>query len=72
MILQDVDEKMVLMPAWPKEWNCDFKLYAKQNTIIQGEIVNGTIQDLEVFPKERKKDLYLGVDLKVPDKSIWK
>ena len=72
MILQDLGDKMILVPAWPKEWNANFKLYAKKNTIIQGKIVNGAIQDLEVFPKERKKDVYVGVNLKAPDKSIWK
>ena len=71
MILQDVDEKIVIMPAWPADWNCDFKLYAKQNTIVEGKVVNGKIETLKVSPESRQKDVYIGQKLEKPDNLIW-
>jgi len=72
MILQDVKEKIVIIPAWPKEWNCNFKLYAKKNTVVEGEVREGKISELKVFPKSRAKDVFIGSELKKPDQSIWK
>jgi len=59
MILQDVGDKIVLMPAWPNDWNCKFKLYAKHNTIVEAVIKNGKIEDLKVFPESRAKDVVI-------------
>lgn len=71
MILQDVEGKIVLLPAFPSHWNCEFKLYAKENTIVEGEVVNGKIQTLKIIPEERKKDVYVGSELKTLDPKIW-
>lgn len=65
MILQDVGEKIVIMPAWPKDWNCDFKLFAKKNTIVEGKIVNGKLTELSTSPKSREKDVFIGQELKL-------
>ena len=51
------EEKLVLFPAWPKEWDVQFKLSAPQNTVIEGEFKGGELIDLRVTPKNRKKDL---------------
>lgn len=59
MLLQDVEDKIVLLPAWPKDWNCDFKLFAKQNTIIEGHVKDGKMEYLKVTPKSRRKDLII-------------
>ena len=64
MILQNVDDKIILLPAWPTDWNCSFKLYAKKNTIVEGEIINGQIINLKVSPKEREKDVSIGYNIK--------
>ena len=72
MLLQDVDDKIVLLPAWPDDWNCDFKLYAKQNTTVEGKVELGKLVELIVKPETRKKDVYIGQELTKPDESIWK
>ena len=59
MILQDVGDKIVLLPAWPIEWNCKFKLYAKKNTIVEGEISDGKLINLKVMPQERREDVVI-------------
>lgn len=71
MLLQDVDEKIVLVPAWPNDWSCDFKLYAKQNTIVEGKVEAGKLVKLKVTPENRKNDVYVGADLTRPAERIW-
>jgi len=57
MLIQSVDEKIYLMPAWPKNWNVSFKLHAPKQTTIEGEYSNGKLVYLKVTPKSRAKDI---------------
>lgn len=57
MLMQPVGEKILLLPAWPKEWNVQFKLHAPQNTVVEGEYRDGKIQELKVTPESRRKDI---------------
>ena len=57
MLLQTNERKLILFPAWPKEWDVQFKLHAPGNTTIEGELKGGELIDLNVTPKHRKKDL---------------
>jgi hypothetical protein len=57
MILQADDGKIRLLPAWPKNWNLDFKLHAPQNTTVRGTVRNGTLVDIKVTPESREKDI---------------
>ncbi|MCD6201649.1 MAG: hypothetical protein J7K46_07565 [Bacteroidales bacterium] len=61
MLLQadPYSKKIYLVPAWPKEWNVDFKLHAPYNTIIEGTIKNGKIEALKVTPSSRKGDVII-------------
>lgn len=59
MLIQTDGRKILLFPAWPKQWDVDFKLHAPYQTIIQGSIRNGKIEQLEVSPPERKQDIQL-------------
>jgi hypothetical protein len=45
------------MPAWPKDWDCDFKLHAPYQTVIEGKVVGGKIKELKVTPESRRKDV---------------
>lgn len=58
LMLMQVDGKRIeLLPAWPKQWTADFKLHAPYNTIVEGQVENGTLTHLKVTPTERKKDV---------------
>jgi hypothetical protein len=59
MIVQgdDKDGKIRLLPAWPKEWDVDFKLHAPGNTTVEGKVKEGRLTGLKVTPKEREKDV---------------
>lgn len=61
MLLQTdlYSDKIYLLPAWPKEWDIDFKLHAPQNTIIMGKVVKGEIKSLDVNPVSRKNDIVI-------------
>lgn len=57
MLMQTVDQKIYLLPAWPKEWDVEFKLHAPYHTTVECSYRNGKIESLQVFPKEREKDI---------------
>ena len=57
MLMQTNGDTIYLLPAWPENWNAIFKLHAPQNTIIEGKVMNGKIEQLKVNPKIRRKEL---------------
>ncbi len=57
MLIQDIDDKIHLFPAWPKDWDVDFKLYAPLNTIIEGSYKQGKIVKLQIDPEYRRDDV---------------
>ncbi|MBN1636630.1 MAG: hypothetical protein JW920_08955 [Deltaproteobacteria bacterium] len=57
MLMQTVDDKIYLMPAWPKEWDVIFKLHAPGKTVVQGKMQQGKVVDLQVAPSSRRKDV---------------
>ncbi len=57
MLLQTDGKKILLFPAWPKDWNVHFKLHAPFKTTVEVIYKNGKIKKLEVLPKEREKDV---------------
>jgi hypothetical protein len=58
MLLQSIGDKIMLFPAWPKDWDVDFKLHAPKNTIVECSFKNGEIQNLKVTPETRSKDVF--------------
>ena len=57
MLVQYDGYKIYLFPAWPKNWNVDFKIFAPKNTIIEATLKNGEIERLKVTPSIREKDI---------------
>ena len=57
MLLQSVGSKIALFPAWPKDWDVEFKLHAPANTAVQGVYRAGKLESLEVTPEHRARDL---------------
>jgi hypothetical protein len=51
------ENKILLLPAWPGEWNVTFKLYAPGNTTVEGTYEDGQLVNLSVTPAHRKQDL---------------
>ncbi|MDB4927124.1 DUF5703 domain-containing protein [Mucilaginibacter sp.] len=58
MLMQINGKKIMLLPAWPKEWgDTEFKLNAPFNTTVQGKVKDGKLIDLVVTPASRKADV---------------
>jgi hypothetical protein len=57
MLLQADGGKILLFPAWPKEWDVEFKLHAPMNTVIECVYRKGRIRSLAVSPEARRKDV---------------
>jgi hypothetical protein len=59
MLLQTdiASRKIYLLPAWPKDWKCDFKLHAPYGTVVSGRVENGKVVGLKVAPEKRRGDV---------------
>jgi hypothetical protein len=62
MLLQTIDDKILLFPAWPKEWDVDFKLHAPEKTTVECMLKNGKIIRMKIFPESRSKDVVILLD----------
>jgi hypothetical protein len=57
MLMLADGRKIMLLPAWPRDWNAEFKLNAPYRTTIQGKVVNGQLIGLIVTPASRRADV---------------
>lgn len=57
MLLQPVGDRLLLLPAWPKEWNVSFKLHAPRSTVVECTYKDGKVTHLQVTPESRRKDV---------------
>jgi len=60
MLMQCEDEDIRLLPAWPADWDADFKLRAPRNTILEGRVRGGKVVKLRVIPRSRRLDVKEG------------
>ncbi len=60
MLMQTLGEEIRLLPAWPKEWDVDFKLHAPRQTTVEGRVREGILVDLKVTPESRRSDVRIG------------
>jgi len=49
--------KLHLFPAWPVEWDVDFKLHAPGKTVVEASLKGGKLVSLKVTPASREKDI---------------
>jgi len=57
MLLQEAGDKLLLFPAWPKNWDVNFKLHASRGTVVEGVYHDGKVQTLTVTPESRAKEV---------------
>jgi len=69
MLLQYEGDKIFLLPAWPKDWNCDFRLHAPKTTIVEGRVENGELKNLVVTPASRRADVEIWSEKPAGDKE---
>lgn len=56
MLMQCFGRQILLLPAWPAEWDVEFKLHAHFNTVVEGRYVAGKLE-YSVTPSERAADV---------------
>lgn len=61
MLMQTVDDKILVLPAWPKGKDVCFKLHAPGQTQVEVNYIDGQITKLDVSPSSRKKDVVIGL-----------
>jgi hypothetical protein len=66
MLIQYLDEKIMLLPAWPKDWDVSFKLHAPDRTSVEVVYRGEKVVKLEVNPPQRRKDIQLPAGLEAP------
>ena len=59
MLLQTDGQHIFLLPAWPKEWDVEFKLHAPRQTLVEGVYRDGKLASLRVTPEFRRKDVVI-------------
>lgn len=57
MLMQTDGKKIRLLPAWPENWDADFKLNAPYRTTVQGKVSKGKLVNLTVIPADRRADV---------------
>jgi hypothetical protein len=57
MLLQHEGDKVLLLPAWPREWNVSFRLRAPHETTVEMSYRDGKAGEPEVTPPHRRKDV---------------
>jgi len=57
MLVQTDGREIYLVPAWPKDWNAQFKLHAPLRTVVSGKVEGGRLVQLNVQPESRRKDV---------------
>ena len=57
MLLQTPGDGLHLFPAWPADWDVDFKLHAPRQTTVEASLRGGKLTNLKVTPEARAKDL---------------
>jgi hypothetical protein len=61
MLMQTIGDQILLFPAWPEDWDVDFKLNAPHKTVVEGTLKKGELIKLRVSPENRRKDV--GINL---------
>lgn len=59
MLLQTEGRAIHLLPAWPADWNADFKLRAPCNTTVEGRVEGGKLTTLKITPESRRADVVI-------------
>jgi len=60
MALQTDGRTIYLLPAWPKDWDVQFRLHAPARTVVECDFRDGKVRRLTVTPPERRADLVIG------------
>jgi alpha-L-fucosidase 2 len=61
MLIQSRGKTILLLPAWPREWDAVFRLHAPRGTTIECRVHGGKVVNLRVTPESRRGDVLLSL-----------
>ena len=70
MLVQEAGDKILLLPAWPSDWDVDFKLHLAGQTVIRGKVVDGKLADWSIDPAGRRNDVVVYEPQLVPIRPV--
>ncbi|HWP40489.1 MAG TPA: hypothetical protein VNL70_06140, partial [Tepidisphaeraceae bacterium] len=70
MLMQCEGRQILLLPAWPRQWDADFKLHAPRRTIVAGRVRDGKLLELRVTPSDRAKDVAIHAPQSPDSRSV--
>jgi hypothetical protein len=62
MLMQCEGDRILLLPAWPRDWNVSFKLHAPRQTTVECVYRDGKVESLKVTPASRRKEVEITPD----------
>ncbi len=57
MLVQEGGGKIFLLPAWPAQWDVDFKLHLEGSAVLTGTVKDGKLVRWDVTPAARRADV---------------
>ena len=57
MLVQEAGRKILLLPAWPADWDADFKLHLTSGAVVTGTVKDGRLSAWDIVPASRKNDV---------------
>jgi hypothetical protein len=63
-------DRLLLLPAWPQDWDVHFKLHAPKRTTVECEVKGGKIVRLVVTPESRRKDVEIAGPIAPPPTPV--
>lgn len=57
MLMQCDGDSIALLPAWPKDWDADFRLHGPKQTMVTGKVHGAKLESLQVSPESRRQDV---------------
>jgi len=59
MLVQEAGDRILLLPAWPADWDVDFRLHLAGATVLSGVVKDGELLRWDISPPARKAHVVL-------------
>jgi len=69
MLLQNGGDKVIILPAWPPEWDVTFRLFGPNHTIVDAQVAGGKLVRIETTPPNHRAMLEPGSGWTLPPES---
>ncbi len=66
MLVQEANGKILLLPAWPANWDVDFRQHLTGGAVISGTVKDGELVRWDIDPISRRNDVVVYEPQKTP------